>query len=81
MKYQKVIYLVDKALNHPSKLMTKKWVEINAHGTYNTNSQTKFKTAMLKTSLYNYSNAYILVKGIYNSCKHFSCSRSRKKHK
>ena len=45
--------------------MTKNWVEINddAHVTYNTNSQIKFKTTMPKSSLCDYSDAYILVKG------------------
>ena len=34
--------------------MTRKWIEINndVRGTYNTNSQIKFKTSMLKSSLY-----------------------------
>ena len=32
-------------------------------GTYNINSQIKLKTTMLKSSLCNYSDAYILVKG------------------
>ena len=31
--------------------------------TYNTNSQIKFKTSMIKSSLYDYSDAYILIKG------------------
>ena len=31
--------------------------------TYNTNSQVKFKTSMIKSNLYDYSDAYILVKG------------------
>ena len=30
---------------------------------YNTNSQIKFKTTTLKSSLYDYSDAYILMKG------------------
>ena len=33
------------------------------HGTHNINSQVKFKTIMLKSSLGDYSDAYILVKG------------------
>ena len=51
--------------NQPTKFRTKKWVEINddSRGTYNTNSQIKFKTSMLRSSLCNYSDAYILVKG------------------
>ena len=65
MEYQKIANLIDDALNQPSKFRTKNWVEINdeSRGTYNVNSQIKFKTTMLKSSLCDYSNAYILVKG------------------
>ena len=40
-------------------------VEVNdeSRGAYNVNSQIKFKTTMLKSSLCDYSDAYILVKG------------------
>ena len=43
----------------------KNWVEINddPRGTYNKNSQIKFKTTMLNPSLCDYSDAYILVEG------------------
>ena len=34
-----------------------------SRGTYNVNSQIKFKTTMLKSGLCDYSDAYILVKG------------------
>ena len=65
MEYQKIANLVDDASNKPSKFRTKNWVEINdeSRGTYNVNSQIKFKTTMLKSSLCDYSDAYILVKG------------------
>ena len=57
--------MIDDASNHPSKFRTKNWVEINdeSRGTYSVNSQIKFKTTMLKPSLCDYSDAYILVKG------------------
>ena len=47
----------------------KKCVEINddSRGTYNANSQTKFKSSMLKSSLCGYSVAYILVNVDYQS--------------
>ena len=63
--YQKVINLFDNTLNKPSKSRTKNWVEINddSHGTCNTNSQIKYKTMILKSSLRSYSDAYILVSG------------------
>ena len=66
MEYQKIANLLDdNKLNQPSKFKTKNWVEINdeSRGTYNVNSQIKFKTTMLKSSLCDYSDAYILVKG------------------
>ena len=52
-------------LNHPSKFRAKHWVEINkdARETYNTNSQIKFNTLMLKSSLCDYSDPYMLVSG------------------
>ena len=51
--------------NQPSKFRTKNWVEINdeSRGVYNTGSQIKFKTTILKSGLCDYSDAYILVKG------------------
>ena len=66
MEYQKIANLIDdNTLNQPSKFRTRNWIEINdeSRGAYNVNSQIKFKTTMLKSSLYDYSDAYILVKG------------------
>ena len=66
MEYQKIANLVDdNTLNQPSKFRTRNWIEINDEsiGAYNVNSQIKFKTTMLKSSLCDYSDAYILVKG------------------
>ena len=66
MEYQKIANLLDdNKSNQPSKFRTKNWVQINdeSRGTYDVNSQIKFKTTMLKSSLCDYSDAYILVKG------------------
>ena len=65
MEHQKIANLLDDASNQPSKFKTKNWVEVNdeSRGTYDVNSQIKFKTTMLKSSLCDYSDAYILVKG------------------
>ena len=65
MEYQKIANLIDDTSNQPSQFRTKNWVEINveSRGTYNVNSQIKFKTAMLKSSLCDYSDAYIFAKG------------------
>ena len=65
MEYQKTINLLDNSSNEPSKFRTKKWIEINyqSRGTFNTNIDIRFKTTMLKSSLCDYSDTYILVKG------------------
>ena len=66
MEYQKIAnFIDDDASNQPSKFKTRNWVEINdeSRGTYNVNSQVKFKTKMLKSSLCDYIDTYILVKG------------------
>ena len=65
MEYQNIINLLDNVSNQPSKFKTKNWVEINddIRGAYSPNKQIRFKTAMLRSSLCDYSDAYILVKG------------------
>ena len=64
--------MLDNTPNQPSKFRTSDWIEINDNswGAYNTSSQIKFKTRMLKSSYYSYvfklsdySDACILVKG------------------
>ena len=64
MEYQKIWNLLDNASNQPSKFRTKMWVEINDEwGWCTTGSDIKFKTTMLKSSLCDYADANILVKG------------------
>ena len=68
MEYQKIANLIDDTSNQPSKFRTRNWVEINdeSRRAYNVDSQIKFKTTMLKSSLCDYSDVYILVKGTIN---------------
>ena len=65
MEYQKIANLINDKSNKTSKFKTRNWVGTNdeSRGTYNVNSQIKFKTTMLKSSLCDYSDAYIHVKG------------------
>ena len=71
MEYQKIANLIDDTPNQPSKFRRRNWVEINdeSRGAYNVNSQIKFKTTMLKSSLCDYSDAYILAKGTISITK------------
>ena len=69
IEFPKVIKLINFVGNTPYRpcgFTTKNWVEANddAPGTYNTNSQTKLKTSMLKSILCSYSDASVLAKGM-----------------
>ena len=65
MEYQKIANFLNDASNKPSKFRTRNWVEINddIRGEYSPNKQIRFKTAMLRSSLCDYIDAYVLVKG------------------
>ena len=65
IEYQKIISLLDDTANEPSKFRTRNWVEINdeSRGICNVSNQIKFKTSMIRSNLYVYSDAYIHVKG------------------
>ena len=64
MKYQNIKNLLDDTTNQPSKLRTTDWVEISdeSKGRYD-NSNIRFKSTTIRSSLCDYSDAYILVKG------------------
>ena len=59
-------YKISKLLNNStvSKFVTKKWIEINdlSSGQYSANKNIRFKTSMLISDLYDYTDAYIAVK-------------------
>ena len=76
MEYQKIANLLDSASNKPSKFRTRNWVVINddIRGAYSLNKQIRFKTAMVRSSLCNYSDAYILVKGNISVSNTGTCS-------
>ena len=65
MEYQKIIYLLENEVTQSCKFKTKNCVEINDDkcGMYNINIQIKFKTTMLDSGLWDYSDVYIHVKG------------------
>ena len=66
MEYQKIINLWYHTPNQPIRFRTKNRFEKSddSHGSYNTNNQIKFKTLVLRSSLCDYSDRYILVSEI-----------------
>ena len=57
--------MLDKASNKLSKFRTRNWVEKNddRRGACSLNRQIRFKSAMLRSILCDYSDTYLLVKG------------------
>ena len=57
--------MLDSTPDQPSKFRAKNWVEKNDESkeSYSTGSDIKFKTTMLRSSLCDYADAYILIKG------------------
>ena len=66
MKYQKITNLLGNTSDKMPRFINKKWIEVydQSGETYNTNKQIRFKTSMLRSDLCDYSNAYIVVKGV-----------------
>ena len=63
MEYQKIANFLDNAPDQPSKFRTRNEINDESKESYNTGSDIKFKTTMLRSSLCDYADAYILVKG------------------
>ena len=68
--------------NKPSTFRTGNWVEVNddIRGAYSPNKQIRFKTAVPRSSLCDYSDAYILVKeniSVNNTAVNNTCSAAK----
>ena len=65
MESQKIINLLNDSNNHPSKFATTKWhvIDSETKDEYKKEHSTQFITDSIKSSLCNYSNAYIFVTG------------------
>ena len=67
MEFENIINLLDTTSDYKDlpRYVTKKWIEVynQSEKNYNTNKDIRFKTSMLRWDLYDFSNAYIVVKG------------------
>ena len=67
METQKIVNLLNESDHESSKFVTKKWYVINDKNNtefgegYKDDSSIKFETKVIKSSLSDYSDAYILV--------------------
>ena len=68
MEYQKTANLLDAASDNVLRFITKKWLEVHdqsgsAEDRNKPIKQIRFKTSMLRSDLYDFSDAYIVVNG------------------
>ena len=66
MEYQKITNLLDDMPDKVPRFITKKWIEVHdqSNEIYSTNKQIRFKSSMLRSDFCDYSDAYIVVKGV-----------------
>ena len=66
MEYQRIRNLLGNIPDKVPRFITKKWIEVHDQSgeTYNTNKQIRFKTSALRSDLFDFSDAYIAIKGI-----------------
>ena len=67
MEFQKIINLPDTTSDDKDlpRFVTKKWIEVydQSEKNYSVNKGIRIKTSMLRSDLYDFSDAYIVVKG------------------
>ena len=67
MEFQKIVNFLDKTSDNKNlpKFVTKNWIEVyyQSQGNYNVNQEIRIKTSMLRSDLYDFSDAFIVVKG------------------
>ena len=67
MEFQKITNFLDITSDNKDlpKFVTKKWIEVydQSEGNYNVNKEIRIKTSMLRSDLFDFNDAYIVVKG------------------
>ena len=68
MQFQKIVNLFDTTFDDKDlpRFITKKWIEVydQLETNYNLNKKIRIKTPMLRSDLHDFSDAYIVVKGV-----------------
>ena len=64
MEYDKINNLLDSESENLSKFVTRNYIKVNSlSNRYNENKSIRFKTPMLRSDLWDYADAYVLVNG------------------
>ena len=74
MEFQKIVNFLDITSDNKDlpRFVTKKWIEAydQSEGNYSVNKEIRIKTSMLRSDLFDYSDAHIVVKGNIVDKKH-----------
>ena len=85
MEYRKIANLLESTSDNPSKFRTRNWLEINDESRRDhANSDIRFKTTMLRSTLCDYADSYIFVKGtitITAECDNPAAERADERNK
>ena len=67
-EYQKIVNLLDTTSDNIPRFITKKWIEVHdqSRKIYSTNKPIRFKESMLQSDLFDYSDAYTVVKETFS---------------
>ena len=67
MEFQKIVNFLDITSDDKNfpKFVTKKWIEVydQSEKNYSPNKEIRIKTSMLRSDLFDFNDAYIVVKG------------------
>ena len=66
MKYQNITNLLGTMPDDVPRCITKKWIEVHVHAVMlkiRSSKQIRFKTSMLRSDVYDFSDLYIVMKG------------------
>ena len=65
MEFNKINNLLGPAHDEVPRFITKRWIEVQSQSgsIFNASKPIRFKTSMLRSDLYDYSDAYVWVKG------------------
>ena len=81
MEFQKITNFLDITSDDKDlpRFVTKKWIEVydQSEKNYNLNKEIRIKTSMLRSDLYGYSDAYIIVKGTITVANPYNAKRNK----
>ena len=79
MEYDKINNLLGSESENLSEFITREYVRVNSlSNTYNENKSIRFKTPMLRSDLYDYADAYILVDSTITATSQINVIRGKK---